>query len=177
MKINVHAGHNPDSKVACGAVGYIKESTEARKVKDEVIRLLKNKGHIVYDCTVNDGTSQGNVLSKIVAKCNAHAVDLDVSIHFNAIKLETKSDDETKGTEVCIYSGKSKAKKYAESILKSIGKLGYRERGIVIRKNLYFLKNTHAPALLIECCFVDDKDDVRIYNFKTMANAIVKGIL
>ena len=41
MKINVHAGHNPDGKVACGAIGLIKESTEARKVKKEVIRLLR----------------------------------------------------------------------------------------------------------------------------------------
>lgn len=33
MKINVHAGHNPDGKVSCGAIGLIKESTEAKKVK------------------------------------------------------------------------------------------------------------------------------------------------
>ena len=43
MKINVHAGHNPDGKIACGAVGLIKESTEARKVKKEVIRRLRKK--------------------------------------------------------------------------------------------------------------------------------------
>ena len=30
--------------------------------------------------------------------------------------------------------------------------------------------------MLIECCFVDDKDDVEIYNYKTMAEAIVQGI-
>ena len=68
MIINVHAGHNPDGKVACGAVGVIKESTEARKVKDEVISLLKAAGHTVYDCTVNDGTSANDVLVKIVKK-------------------------------------------------------------------------------------------------------------
>ena len=75
MIINVHAGHNPDGKVACGAVGVIKESTEARKVKDEVIRLLKAAGHTVYDCTVNDGTSANDVLVKIVKKCNTHKAD------------------------------------------------------------------------------------------------------
>ena len=37
MVINVHAGHNPDGKVACGAIGIIRESTEARNVKNEVI--------------------------------------------------------------------------------------------------------------------------------------------
>ena len=28
MKINVHAGHNPAGKIACGAVGLINESIE-----------------------------------------------------------------------------------------------------------------------------------------------------
>ena len=41
MVINVHAGHNPDGKTACGAVGLIKESTENRKVKELVIRYLE----------------------------------------------------------------------------------------------------------------------------------------
>ena len=31
--------------------------------------------------------------------------------------------------------------------------------------------------MLIECCFVDDADDVKIYDYKKMAKAIVEGIL
>ena len=84
MVINVHAGHNPDGKVACGACGILKESTQARKVKDIVIKKLRAKGHTVYDCTVNDGKSQTDVLKKIAAKCNAHTVNPDVSIPFNS---------------------------------------------------------------------------------------------
>ena len=30
--------------------------------------------------------------------------------------------------------------------------------------------------MLIECCFVDDKDDVQLYDHIKMANAIVQGI-
>ena len=78
MKINVHAGHNPDGKTASGAIGLIKESTENRKVKNEVISLLKTLGHTVYDCTEDNGKSKSDVLKKIVTKCNAHKVDLDV---------------------------------------------------------------------------------------------------
>lgn len=36
MKINIHAGHNEDGKIACGAIGIIKESTEARRVSAEL---------------------------------------------------------------------------------------------------------------------------------------------
>ena len=68
MVINVHAGHNPDGKIACGACGLIKESTEARKVKKEVIKLLRAKGHTVYDCTCANGKSQTDVLKQIVTK-------------------------------------------------------------------------------------------------------------
>lgn len=177
MKINVHAGHNPDGKIACGAIGLIKESTEARKVANKVIELLRKEGHTVYDCTVDNGLSQSNVLTKIVKKCNTHTVDLDVSIHFNAGRNDMKGDGSTGGTEVLVYNASSKAMDEAERICNRISTLGFRNRGIKTNKSLYFLKKTKAPSLLIECCFVDDADDVKKYNYETMAKAIVEGIL
>lgn len=182
MRINVHAGHNPDGMVACGAIGLIKESTENRKVKDKVISKLRSLGHTVYDCTVEDGKSKSDVLQKIVAKCNAHEVDLDVSIHFNAGAADAKGNGKTAGTEVFIYSGTSKAKPYAQKVVQSIEELGYRLRDDAVKDDvktnsyLYVLKNTKAPAMLIECCFVDDADDVKLYDAEKMATAIVKGI-
>ena len=177
MKINVHAGHNPDGKVACGACGIIKESTEARKVAKEVIRILREKGHTVYNCTVDNGASQSDVLKKIVTKCNLHKVDLDVSIHFNAGAGDKKGNGKTTGTEVYVYSATSAAKPAAERVVKKIAALGFKNRGVKIRTDLYVLRQTNSPAMLIECCFVDDKDDVKLYNYKKMAEAIVKGII
>lgn len=176
MKINVHAGHNPDGKVACGAVGLIQESTEARKVKNEVISQLKQLGHTVYDCTCDNGTSQANVLTKIVNACNAHTVDLDVSIHLNSGAGDKSGNDKSTGTEVYVYSTTSEAKPYAEKVCAAIAALGFANRGVKISTSLYFLKKTNAPAMLIECCFVDDKDDVQLYDYQSMAAAIVHGI-
>ncbi len=177
MKINVHAGHNPAGKVACGAVGLINESTEARKVKDEVIRLLRTEGHIVYDCTCEDGVNQSDVLKKIVQKCNAHDVDLDVSIHFNAGRNDRIGDGKAAGTEAWIYSMSSRALDAAGRILQRISSLGYPNRGIKTSSDLYVLKHTKAPAMLVECCFADDRDDVNMYDASSMAKAIVEGIL
>ena len=175
MVINVHAGHNPDGKIACGAVGFIKESTEARRVKEEVIRMLKEMGHTVYDCTVESGISATDVLKKIVGKCNDHTVDLDVSIHFNSAD-GLKEDGVTTGTEVLVYSGYSKALDEAQAVCAAISALGYKNRGVKYRPDLYFLNKTKAPAMLVECCFVSDKDDVKLYDHYLMAKAIVKGI-
>ena len=176
MRINVSAGHNPDGKVACGAVGLLKESTEARRVTNEVVRLLKEQGHTVYNCTCDNGTSQGDVLKKIVVKCNQHTVDLDVSIHFNAGAGAQKKNSQTTGTEVLVYNDTSKAMAAAQRVAKQIAVLGYKNRGIKIRDGLYFLRNTKSPAMLIECCFVDDGDDAALYDYKKMAAAIVQGI-
>lgn len=176
MKINVHAGHNPDGKVACGAVGFLRESTEARRVKDEVISQLRQLGHTVYDTTCENGTSKADVLTKIVKLCNARNVDLDVSIHFNAGANDTAGNGKITGTEVYIYSGSSKAKTYAAKVCTAIASLGFKNRGVKVNSNLYFLKHAKAPAMLIECCFVDDKDDAQLYDAQRMADAIVRGI-
>ena len=164
MKINVHAGHNPDGKVACGAVGLIKESTDEK--------------HTVYDCTVNNGTSANDVLQKIVKKCNENDVNLDVSIHLNSGRSDKKGDGKIGGVEVLVYSKDSKSYNTAVRVADKISKeLGITNRGVKIRPNLYVLKNTDAPAMLIECCFVDDKDDAKKWNTDKCAKAIVEGIL
>lgn len=176
MNINVHAGHNPDGKTACGAVGFLKESTEARSVKNKVIALLRAQGHTVYDCTVDNGASQADVLYKIAAKCNAHAADLDVSIHFNSGSGDNSGNGMTTGTEAFVYASASGAKPYAQNIVNAISALGFKNRGVKYSSSFYILRKTKAPALLIECCFVDDKDDAALYDADKMASAIVTGI-
>ena len=116
------------------------------------------------------------MLQKIVAKCNAHDVDLDISIHFNSGASDRNGNGQTTGTEVFIYSSSSGAKVYADNICKAISALGFKNRGVKVNSGLYVLKNTKADALLIECCFVDDADDVKRYDSESMATAIVKGI-
>ena len=165
MKINVHGGHNSHSS---GAAGYLVELTEDRKVKNLVISKLKALGHTVYDCTDDAGANQSQNLRNIVTKCNAHKVDLDVSIHFNA--------GGGTGTEVWVYSASSSSKSYAQKTAAAIAELGFKNRGVKYSKGLYVLKHTSSPAMLVECCFVDNQQDANRYNAEKMADAIVKGI-
>ena len=168
MRFNIHAGHNPDGKVACGAVGIIKESTEARLVKNEVIRLLREAGHTAHDCTVDDGVSQSNVLSKIVQKCNSNVVDYDISIHFNA--------GNGNGTECYVYPNDDKSRRMADAICSSIAKLGFKNRGTKENRELYVLRRTNSSAILVECCFVDSSTDTSIYKASEMAFAIASAL-
>lgn len=161
---NVHAGH---SLVCRGASGLLDEVNEDRKVKNKVIELLRKEGHTVYDCTDDIGDERGN-LANIVKKCNAHAVDLDVSIHLNA--------GGGTGPEVWVYSDKLKdvAARISDKIAKTFD---LNDRGVKYSQKLYVLHNTAAPALLVECCFVDSEKDKKVWNADKCAKAIVEGIL
>ncbi|MEF9941818.1 MAG: N-acetylmuramoyl-L-alanine amidase [Lachnospiraceae bacterium] len=165
---NVHAGHAPsNSGGATGANGFLNESSEARAVKDALIYFLKMEGHTVYDCTCEEGLNQSGVLKYIVNKCNAHTVDLDISIHLNA--------GGGHGVEVL---GRSVAmQKECSAISASVANLGYRNRGAKYNTKLYVLNKTKARAVLVECAFVDSKEDYDRWDATKMGRAIAEGIL
>lgn len=172
MKINVHAGHTRQSGRAPGASGYVHESVIDRKIVRELIKILKKRGHKVYNCTSNGSGARDN-LQRIVKKCNRHNVDLDVSVHLNCY------NGSAKGTETLIYSASSKAKPAAKRINDNLVALGFVNRGVKVRSDLYVLHRTNAPALLIETFFCDSKTDVRLYKkhgYKKIAKAIADGI-
>ena len=181
-KYNIHGGHN---RIVSGASALLDEVTEDRKVKDRVISRLRSLGHTAYDCTDDKGRSQGANLANIVAKCNAHTVDVDVSIHLNLGRKDKKGDGKTGGAEVFIYDYELKdlAKAVADAIAEEFGYAlrsdettpsGY--AGVKIKKSLYVLQNTKNKAMLVECCFVDDADDAKVWNADRCAGAIVKGL-
>ena len=162
---NIHAGHNFN---VSGADGYFSETTESRNVKNAVISKLQSLDYKVYDCTDDSGKTQNENLKNIVSKCNDNTVDLDISIHFNA------SNGQGHGVEVLQYSNKTKTA--AQNICNAIAELGFKNRGVKDRTDLYVLKHTKAPAILIECCFCDNAVDASLYNYDSMAAAIVKGL-
>ena len=173
---NVHAGHCPQGKGASGAVGILQESVEDRAVKNEVIRLLRAEGHTVYDCTCDENTTKQGCLNKIVAKCNQHSVDLDISIHLNSGRNDYGGDGSTGGVEVWNYD--TGTQEISNRICEAIAtELGIHNRRTKYDKDLFVLANTKSKALLVECCFVDDKDDAKAWDAKRCAEAIAEGIL
>ena len=165
---NIHAGHCPQGQGASGAVGFLQESIENRKVKNRVISALKNAGHTVYDCTDDTNCTANQNLQRIVSKCNAHNVDLDVSIHLNA--------GGGTGVEVWCYDGKTAD--IASAICEKVSTaLWIPNRGVKHSKGLYVLKNTKSPALLVECCFVDSQNDADKWDTDKCGDAIASAII
>ncbi len=179
-KVTVHAGHNPSGKIACGASDLLDESTEARYITKKVIKLLRKNGIRAVNCTVNNGVCQNDVLYKICNKCNAVTdADLHISIHFNSGRNDKKGDGRTGGTEVLLTGNVADKGDIAKRICNQMAKLGFTNRGVKTRTDLYFLDHTKAPALLVEVCFVDDRDDYMLYKADRMdvARAVAQAVI
>lgn len=176
ITINTGAGHAKQGNKYHGAVGLIDESKEAREVVTRLNQILLKNGIMINDCTIDEGKSKKDIIDKSVA-LHIDGALYDVSIHFNSFGIKSAN-----GTEVLIYS--DKARVLAQNITNEIGKLGYVKRqdyrkipGVKIRKDLRYLRTSPNPAVLIECCFVTNANDVKKYNADTMAQAIANGIL
>ncbi|HBG7233480.1 TPA: N-acetylmuramoyl-L-alanine amidase, partial [Clostridioides difficile] len=100
-------------------------------------------------------------------------VDLAVQIHFNANKTTLNP----MGTETIYKTNNGKI--YAERVNSKLSTV-FKNRGAKSDvRGLYWLRNTKAPAILIEVCFVDSKADTDYYikNKNTVAKLIAEGIL
>lgn len=174
---NIHGGHNPAGKIACGASDLLDESKEDRKIAKAIIKYLKKAGATTYNCSVSNGKSQNDVLKKICAKCNQHDVTLDASVHLNSGRNDHKGDKKLGGFEVWATAYSGVKKEVAQRAVANMKKLGFTAHGDPYKKTsgLYYLNHTKAKALLFEICFVDDKDDYLLYK-TTGPDAIGKAL-
>jgi len=171
MRIVISSGHG--AKVA-GATGYIQEVPEARRVVARCTELMRQAGaEVVEYHEDNAGTQSANV-SAIISYHNSHLRDLDVSVHFN--HSGGGNLDKAIGTETLYASQAQLAEKVSGAIADASGLLN---RGAKHRNDLSFLVKTTKPAIMIEVCFVNSREDVRLYqaNFEQICSAIADAIL
>ena len=169
LKICLSAGHTINGKGG-GAIGYIIESIEARKVVNSVKRYLEGKGHEVIIANVDNAKSQGAYLTAVARKANESDAELFVSIHFNA----------GGGTGSECFTWKGKRTPQSVGVCEELNKLGFKNRGVKDGSHLYVVSKTKMNALLIEVCFVDRKEDYALYKklgVNKIAQAITRGIL
>lgn len=122
---------------------------------------------------------ENDSLSEEIKECNKFSPDLAVDIHNNAGGGD--------GAEVFHHYGGGTGKILAINILDEIQKAGQNSRGAKIRKNAAgrdyygFIREITAPAVIVECAFVDNATDLEILSTegkrKSMGQAIAKGIL
>ena len=152
MKIIVNSGHTLKG-AGSGAIGYLNESEETRKITKSLISQLKKKGYTVVEATVDKASSQSEYLKKVVKIANSSKGELFLSIHLNA----------GGGRGVEAYTWKGEKLGEAVKICSRLHDLGFKNRGVKDGSGFYVIKKTTMKAILVEVCFLDNSSDVRLY--------------
>ena len=165
--ITMSAGHFGKGT---GANGFIDEGIEAIAIVEALAKLFSAsniQAHFIVD---RQSENQQQNLRYLISAHNATARELDVSIHFNAVK-ETR--EQGIGTEVLYVNHKLQS--FAEQLSSAIaGAGGLINRGAKHNEQLAFLNGTNKPALLIEICFVNSRVDTTLY--EQNKSAIIQAI-
>ena len=173
-KVFIGVGHGGTDPGACANDFKEKDLNlaVAKAVNNELIR----HGVSVMMSRTKD---EADITNDEVKECNKFNPTLAVDIHHNA--------GGGNGAEAYHHHGGGKGKTLANNILSEIVSIGQNSRGAKTKKNssgkdyYAFIRDTKAPAVIVECAFVDNAEDIKIVNSaakqKTMGIAIAKGIL
>lgn len=155
-KVFIGVGHGGADSGAVGRGGLLEKDLNLSIAK-ACRAALERHGVTVKLSRAED---ENDPVNEEVAECNSFAPDLAVDIHNNA--------GGGTGAETFYTIGGGTGKKLAENILAQLVTLGHKSRGAKTRtaangSDYYaFIRNTKAPAVIVECAFVDSNDIERI---------------
>ena len=174
MNFLLIAGHGGGDPGAC-SLGY-----KEYELAVEVCNLLKAELSRYGKVTIAD-TSIGwyRWLCKNGGSFNFKRYDYVLEVHFNAAAKDLKGNKKTTGSEIYVTTSE-KVVTVEENILRNMEILGFKNRGVKAKNYglISYIKRQGVSASLMEVCFIDDKDDMDLYQAKKkdIAFAIAEGI-
>lgn len=143
-----------------------RESDDVLSLGKEVAEEVRRNGVAVDEIRTSDSTVSLDERSNFE---NKNIYDYFISFHRNAFEPE-----KAKGVETYTYLNPgAKSQSLAESIQVSLVALGFTDRGVK-EANYHVLRETKAPAVLIEIGFIDNSEDNNLFDEKR--NEIIKAI-
>lgn len=180
IKIYIDQGHNPQNPNAGAEGSGLREQDIVFRVGIELAELLRANGNFDVrlsrpNADTQVGTSNTTSLRLRVADANSWGADYFISIHTNASSIQSAT-----GSEAFAYSSPSAAFSLGEDILENLAQTtGLRNRGMQVRTNLYVLRKTTMPAVLVELGFITNPSDAALMNNRPdlFAQGIYQGIV
>ena len=171
MKIMIDAGHGPDTPGKRSPDGRLREFHFNSAVAEEVKKRLLLDGHTVVFSHQNELDVP---LHERTALANRLKVDLFVSIHANAMG---HSFNTANGLETFTYNQPQTATKELAGFVHSslVLATGRKDRGVK-KGDFAVLRDTHMPAILVECGFMTHKQEVELLKSAAYRKRCALGI-
>ena len=180
IKIYIDQGHNPQNPNAGAEGNGLREQDIVFRVGVDLAELLRRSGNYEVrisrpTATTQVGSSNTTSLRLRVSDANSWGADYFISIHTNASSIPSAT-----GSEAFAFSEPSAAFNLGEDILFWLNRTtGLSNRGMKTRTNLYVLRKTAMPAVLVELGFITNAGDAELMNTRPdlFADGIYRGIV
>ncbi|MDO5520343.1 MAG: N-acetylmuramoyl-L-alanine amidase [bacterium] len=169
-KIYIDAGHG----------GYDNGATyNGRKEKDDNLKLALAVGDALRKKGIDtDFTREKDVYqspSEKAQMANEGDADLFISFHRSSSPVPNTNG----GVEAYVYDTGGINEQLAKNINANLEKIGFKNNGVRVNKNLTILKKTNMPAVLLDIGYVNTDQDNRDFDtkFDQIVNAISDAII
>ena len=161
-KIYIDQGHNPQNPNAGAEGNGYREQDLVFRIGQELAGILEAEGYDVRlsrpTAETQLGTSNASSLAARVNDANTWGADYFISLHANASEISSAS-----GSEALVYRADSTAGELGATILQYLSEAtGLPNRGVTPRTNLYVLRRTRMPAVLVELGFITNPGDAAL---------------
>ena len=176
MNLLLIAGHGAGDPGATSN-GY-QEAVETRRVAQALAWTLKDY------CKVSQYPTSRNAYSdykkgQLLETAKFSQYNYVLEIHFNAY-MATRADGVTMGVECYVPTSESNTAT-EEALCRNLAELGLKNRGVKKKDYsvIWSARKQGTRAALLEVCFIDDPDDMRLYEsqFAQVVQAIANGII
>jgi N-acetylmuramoyl-L-alanine amidase len=180
IKIYIDQGHNPVNPNAGAEGNGLREQDIVYRIGQELATLLRRDDRFDVRLsrpspTTQVGSSLSDSLRTRVSDANSWGANYFISLHTNASDISAAS-----GIEAYAYSRPSQAFALGEQIVQSLSNVtGLPNRGMKVRTNLYVLRRTAMPAVLVELGFITNPGDAALMSQQPQlfAQGIYQGLL
>lgn len=162
MKILLISGHGAGDPGASSTFGV--------EAAETVVMVKKIKETLEKYAAVDLYPVERNAFKDIKkgeCKVNFGKYDYVLEVHFNAGVSDLTGNEKTTGTEIYVTTAE-KTTGVETRIMQKMAALGLKNRGVK-KKNWSVIARAKASgtsSALLEVCFIDDKDDMKIYTEK-----------
>lgn len=180
IKIYIDQGHNPVNPNAGAEGNGLREQDIVFPIGIDLADLLRENGNFEVRLSrptadTQIGTSNSTSLRLRVQDANSWGADYFISLHTNASDIASAS-----GSEALVYRQPSAAANLGADILRELNRItGLSNRGVKSRSELYVLRRTSMPAVLVELGFISNAQDAALMSERPdlFAQGVYNGVL
>ena len=164
MRVAIVVGH-AKSRQGAVAVDGVQEWAWQYPLAEQVVALANRRGHTAKLFTRPDNGTYGRAMRTLTKQINAWRADIVISLHFNAFP-EPVGMASVNGTLALHWPTSKQGRTYAVQLSAAVARAqGTRDKGAREQARswsgavLYLLRDTMAPAVILETHYGDDATD------------------